>query len=235
MERRLPIEKHFLVVDNLNLVHYTLRSLHLHPNYPDYDDYFQEGCVGLIKAAIGFDDTRGFAFSTYAVPQIRGYVQRYRRDKCNVIRIRRSDYDTYVRMVGLMTQGYELEDLPEMLGVSPLRVAEIINAYSLDSLDSLVAGKDDTRVAKGDLIADWRNEYEDLMLEQSLDEAVNKVLSKMKEPSRSICEEWFWAKMFGEDLTQNYFADKYRISQAQVSRCMNKFKDNLLFYLGMEM
>ena len=38
----------------------------------DYEDLFQAGCVGLCKAADGFDETRGYAFSTYAVPAILG-------------------------------------------------------------------------------------------------------------------------------------------------------------------
>lgn len=45
-----------------------------------YDDLFQAGCVGLIKAASGFDDTRGFKFSTYAVPAILGEIKRIFRD-----------------------------------------------------------------------------------------------------------------------------------------------------------
>ena len=28
----------------------------------DYDDLFQSGCVGLIKAVDNFDESRGFAF-----------------------------------------------------------------------------------------------------------------------------------------------------------------------------
>ena len=34
----------------------------------EYDDLFQAGCVGLVKAAENFDDARGVKFSTYAVP-----------------------------------------------------------------------------------------------------------------------------------------------------------------------
>lgn len=38
----------------------------------EYDDLFQAGCEGLIKAAAHFDPDRGYKFSTYAVPVILG-------------------------------------------------------------------------------------------------------------------------------------------------------------------
>jgi RNA polymerase sigma factor (sigma-70 family) len=37
-----------------------------------YDDLFQEGVLALLKAIQQFDPSRGFAFSSYAVPVIRG-------------------------------------------------------------------------------------------------------------------------------------------------------------------
>ena len=46
----------------------------------EYDDLFQAGCMGLVKAADNFDDTRGFKFSTYAVPVILGEMRRLFRD-----------------------------------------------------------------------------------------------------------------------------------------------------------
>ena len=46
----------------------------------EYDDLFQAGCLGLVKAADNFDSTRGVKFSTYAVPVILGEVRRLFRD-----------------------------------------------------------------------------------------------------------------------------------------------------------
>lgn len=46
----------------------------------EYDDLFQAGCIGLIKAAEHFDPSRGVRFSTYAVPGILGEVRRLFRD-----------------------------------------------------------------------------------------------------------------------------------------------------------
>ena len=46
----------------------------------DYEDLFKNGCVGLIKAVDNFDESKGFAFSTYAVPVIMGEIKRIFRD-----------------------------------------------------------------------------------------------------------------------------------------------------------
>ena len=46
----------------------------------EYDDLYQSGCMGLIKAYDAFDERRGLCFSTYAVPVIMGCVRRLFRD-----------------------------------------------------------------------------------------------------------------------------------------------------------
>lgn len=46
----------------------------------DADDLYQLGCVGLIKAVHGFDESLGNQFSTYAVPKITGEIRRFLRD-----------------------------------------------------------------------------------------------------------------------------------------------------------
>lgn len=46
----------------------------------EYDDLYSAGCMGLIKAYDGFDETRGVCFSTYAVPVILGEIKKLFRD-----------------------------------------------------------------------------------------------------------------------------------------------------------
>ena len=46
-----------------------------------YDDVFQVGCVGLMKAIDNFDTSLNVKFSTYAVPMIIGEIRRFLRDK----------------------------------------------------------------------------------------------------------------------------------------------------------
>ena len=46
----------------------------------EYEELVSAGCMGLVKAARGFDETRGLCFSTYAVPVILGEIRRLFRD-----------------------------------------------------------------------------------------------------------------------------------------------------------
>ena len=46
----------------------------------EFDDLYSAGCMGLIKAYDGFDETRGVCFSTYAVPVILGEIKKLFRD-----------------------------------------------------------------------------------------------------------------------------------------------------------
>lgn len=46
----------------------------------EYDDLYQLGCVGFLKAIKNFDEQFGVKFSTYAVPMIAGEIKRFLRD-----------------------------------------------------------------------------------------------------------------------------------------------------------
>jgi len=61
------------VEENIGLVH--LCAKRFAGRGMEYDDIFQAGCLGLIKAVENFDAERGFQFSTYAVPVILGEIK----------------------------------------------------------------------------------------------------------------------------------------------------------------
>lgn len=54
-----------------------------------YEDILQEGRIALCEAARRFDESRGYQFSTYATPRIRGAISHYLRDKLFTIRLPR--------------------------------------------------------------------------------------------------------------------------------------------------
>ena len=67
-----------MIEDNIGLVHSIAKRFV--GRGVDYEDLFQTGCIGLIKAVDHFDESKGFRFSTYAVPVIMGEIKRIFRD-----------------------------------------------------------------------------------------------------------------------------------------------------------
>lgn len=74
----LSEEQKALVRDNLGLVAVHLRRFVPRDRRPhhraEWRDLFQEGCLGLINAAISFDPGRNIAFPAYALPRIHHAV-----------------------------------------------------------------------------------------------------------------------------------------------------------------
>lgn len=65
----------------------------------DYDDLYQEGCLGLLKALEKYDPEKGAKFSTYAVPFILGEIRSYLRKSSHPAKVSRSNYDLYIRLL----------------------------------------------------------------------------------------------------------------------------------------
>lgn len=66
--------------DHINLIHLTLNHyFNMSKPNPDYDDYFQIGAIGLIKAINSFDESKALQFSTFAIACINNEVLSYIR------------------------------------------------------------------------------------------------------------------------------------------------------------
>ena len=71
-------ERSRMIEENIGLVHACAHRFK--GKGIEYDDLFQAGCMGLVKATDAFDTERGVRFSTYAVPVILGEMRRLFRD-----------------------------------------------------------------------------------------------------------------------------------------------------------
>lgn len=56
------------------------------------DDLISEGYLALWKACLNFDESKGVAFSTYAVPMVWGQMKRYLREKSTTVRVPRAEW-----------------------------------------------------------------------------------------------------------------------------------------------
>ena len=100
----------------------------------EYDDLFQAGCEGLIKAAAHFDSDRGYKFSTYAVPVILGEMRRLFREG-GTVKVSRGLKELSMKAVRLSEQietetgkAPSVSVLAEKLGVPEEKCAEALNA-----------------------------------------------------------------------------------------------------------
>ena len=74
-------------LDHLGLVKQITQRYHLSSG-ENYDDLFQEGYIGLHRAAKRFDPSLGNQFSVFAYPNIQGAITHYLRDRSNLIKCR---------------------------------------------------------------------------------------------------------------------------------------------------
>ena len=200
------VSKDSLVTENIGLVHACANRFR--GSGIEYDDLFQAGCVGLIKAASGFDPTLGFRFSTYAVPAILGEIKRIFRDG-GAVKIGRSAKEKARYLFSLK------EELSIALGREPT-ITEISTKAEMEVSEtaallcaclpviSLTCDEDEGQ-------ADIPVESEEERLSSHID--LMNSLKCLDKTERMLIEYRYFA-----GLTQTVTAQKLGLSQVQVSR-----------------
>lgn len=175
----------------------------------EYDDLFQAGCVGLIKAVDNFDEEKGFAFSTYAVPVIMGEIKRIFRDG-GAIKVSRSLKEKSIRVQGIRDRFTKkhlreptISELSELSGLEIDELSEVLNILSpVVSLSSYGEDSDE----EIDIPVDESDKLFDKI-------AVNQVMSMLSSRDRFLIKSRFF-----DGKTQCETAKLLGISQVQVSR-----------------
>ncbi|MFO7311548.1 MAG: SigB/SigF/SigG family RNA polymerase sigma factor [Bacillota bacterium] len=181
----------------------------------EYEDLFQVGCVGLIKAIDRFNVSFDVRFSTYAVPVIMGEIRQFLRSE-HPVRLGRSLHELAARVAGCRAE------LAQRLGRTPTAqeiaaelavakedvVAALEASQPVHSLDApLVAeGGDDLRL--GDRVAAPSDG--EALVENA---ALKAAMARLAEWERQLL-----AMRFLLDLPQTEVARRLGVSQAHVSR-----------------
>jgi len=228
--QRLTPDKEHLVLDNLNMVHYVVqRQMHIPVGHPSYEDYIQEGTIGLILSAIRFDESRGFQFSTYAFPMIAGSVRRYRRDSEYGIKCSRSLKDVLFKVLSFQAKGMSLEDIEQTQEITSQEIHDVLCIASIGSLDKPIELKDGT-ITAGELIED-PNVYdiEDILSEEHILACIQTTSDSLNSKwKKDVWEEYIYGLLYGEKFNQSYFAQKYGLAQATVSRALKECKTEFM-------
>ncbi|MEG3440208.1 RNA polymerase sigma factor SigF [Pannus brasiliensis CCIBt3594] len=190
-----------------------------------YEDLLQVGCIGLIRAIERFDGTKGNAFSSFAIPYIRGEIQHYLRDKGHTVRIPRRWLDLGRQATNLRREfqaSYHRQptdaEIADGLSISIEEWQDVKLALQNReplSLDVAVSGEEESGICLGDLVPDPH--YRSFQLSQDDRLRLQQALAELEERTRNILEF-----VFLKDLTQRETAEQLGISVVTVSRRVKK-------------
>ena len=210
-----------LIGDNLRLVNHLCKRFC--GRGIEYEDLYQAGCVGLVKAADNFDESLGYRFSTYAVPVILGEMRRLFRDGGS-LKVSRSIKELSLKINKVRAQlEYELGHEPTVsliakrLGVSPQEVSEALDAAQ--PALSLTAVSDD-------------GERQFDLPTVSFDGVDNRILLDTAIAKLSPDEQTVVRLRFFEQLTQSETANRLCMTQVGVSRAEKKILKKLRTIIG---
>lgn len=195
-----------------------------------YEDLLQVGCIGLIRAVERFDITKGSAFSSFAIPYIRGEIQHYLRDRgCSVriprrwLALRQQSVEVTQNLRGKFNRQPTDSEIAAALDISLAEWQEIKLAHQNReplSLDTPIGDADEGSTSLGELVPDPR--YRSFQLAQEDQIRLQQALAHLEKRTRDVLEF-----VFLHDLTQKEVAERLDISVVTVSRRVKKGLDSL--------
>lgn len=207
-----------MVEDNLALVKYVVKRFQGVGR--DWDDLYQLGCMGLVKAVKNFDTSYDVKFSTYAVPVILGEVRRFLRDD-GPMRISRSIKDN-ARKISQYLHVCEIEGrVPTIMDIA--EHAEIDREEAVLALDSLRPARSlsepigtDGNLTLGDTVGEDQTHVIDRRIE------LEQLLAVLDERERKLL-----IRRYYDRWTQSQIAGEFGMTQVQVSRMESKLLKRL--------
>lgn len=178
----------------------------------DAEDLYQLGCVGLLKAIDGFDESFGTRFSTYAVPKISGEIRRFLRDD-GAVKVSRGlkEQAAQIRAVhAALEQRIGREPtLSELARETGLSAEEIVFAQTATGpAESLQRESGEEGFSLELVLGDYA--AEEKMLERV---SLKAAIERLPERERQVV-----ALRFFHGMTQQSCARVLHVSQVQISR-----------------
>ena len=185
----------------------------------EFDDLYQLGSLGFLKAISNFDESFGVKFSTYAVPMIAGEIKRFIRDN-GIIKVSRSTKQ--LNMKEEYISKYEESPTIELIA-SEFQLEESEVVYIMDSsnkpisLNSVIGDESGKEQYLIDKIED-----ENPLEKQMDNEYLYSVIKDLPIRDRKII-----ILRYFRDKTQKDVANELGVSQVQVSRLENKILEKI--------
>ncbi|HOB20706.1 MAG TPA: RNA polymerase sporulation sigma factor SigF, partial [Candidatus Atribacteria bacterium] len=207
-----------LVRKNIALVKSLVKKF-LNRGY-EYEDLFQLGSIGLIKAIQNYEPKYNVRFSTYAVPLIVGEIKRFLRDD-GIIKVSRSLKELVNKALavkeqlkGTLGRDPSIQEIAEATGSTPEDIIYAMEAVRTPaSIYDVIYEDDDNPILLIDKMAEDSTQMEESTNRMTLKD----MLSRLDKRERTVI-----ILRYFKDKTQSEIAQLLNISQVQVSRIEKK-------------
>ena len=223
-----------LLRENLSLVHHVARRLARGlAADADIDELVSAGTMGLMSALESFDMVRGLAFSTFAVPRIRGSI---------LDELRRQDH--VPRSVRRKTRSIATarETLTRTLGRSP-QVNEVAAELGIDAetlwrwqadvegavhvpLDRSATDGDGMSVSPAEFLGNGDELADDRLSRDEEVARLREALRGLKDQERTVLSLYYFEELKAREIAEVMGVSESRISQIR-SKALSDLRDVL--------
>lgn len=190
----------------------------------EYDDLYQIGTVGLLKAINNFDTSYNVKFSTYVVPMVIGEIKRFMRDD-GTIKVSRSIKSLNLRIKKFVDEfskeNYRKPTPFEIAKKFDIDESEVIFVMDSASMPISIYTQLDDDSNNGLLLIDRLNQ------DNSHEDIIDNIMLKETLKSLDKRDKKIILLRFFRDKTQSEIAKVLGVSQVQVSRLENKVIEKL--------
>jgi RNA polymerase sigma-B factor len=205
-----------------------------HQCHEPYEDLEQIGYLGLIRAIERFNPNQGYAFSSFAVPYIRGEILHFLRDRSTLVKIPRRWQELYnqgqmIRRELTLSLGRPAKDteIAENLHISVQEWQEckLANQNRMPlSLDTTPTNNVDYQMTLGDILA---CPHTTMLQQQEEDRLQLQGAMRMLDDKPRMVVELVLVK----ELTRKDAGKKIGASPMTVTRYLHKGIKDLICYL----
>ena len=181
----------------------------------DYEDLFQVGSIGLLKAIDKFDFSLNVRFSTYAVPMIIGEIKKFLRDD-GIVKVQRNLKETYTKirwaqdkLRGDLGREPGVNEIASLLEIDKEEIVMAMEACQAPAyMHDIIPGEEREQLSLIDRLA---NDEGNVLLLEKL--ALREALAQLEPREQEVI-----LRRFFKDETQSCIADDLGVSQVQISR-----------------
>lgn len=225
-----------LILDNMGLVYKVANKFKSRcENKCDFDDFIQLGTIGLIKAVDNYDPEKGSSFSYYAYVKIGSEINRYIREKINVINLIPKDNVIFTKIQkeidNMLIENHRypsIKELSDKLEIDIQYLGELLNAkLGWNSLNKSTTEDDDLMLI--DIVED---ESDDIMKFIN-DDFILELLSVLTDMEKYIIYRRYICELNQREVSLELDYSRPWVSRVE-KKALNKIKSYVKYKKGVK-